>query len=104
MIVSQCEFGVEEEEMGGRGRTYRRCDGWSLHLVEKVADGLEVFDVCAVGVESAFARCAGGERFDDEFLGSAGVDLEGELCGDWVLPQLHPPIHPFRKLIEQVKR
>lgn len=50
-----------------------------MHLIQEVTDGLEVFDVCTVGVESAFAGGTGGERLDDELLSTTRVNLEREL-------------------------
>ena len=69
-------------------RTYARGDGGALHLVHEVAHGREVGDVRAVGVQSALAARARGQRVDVDLADATGVDLEVQPASHRVLPQL----------------
>mgnify|MGYP007051638831 CR=1 FL=1 len=63
-------------------------DGGPLHLVEQLPHLLDIGEVRAIGVQSAFAVSTLGERSDDELVYTAGVHLEVEVAGDGVLPEL----------------
>jgi hypothetical protein len=67
-----------------KGRSNRR----PLHLIQNIANFLKVGDVRSVGIQSALTRGALGEGVNEELESAAGVDLEVQGSGDWVLPQL----------------
>ena len=59
-----------------------------LHLIQDLANLLEVGDVRSVGVQGAFTRGTLGKRGDEELEGTAGMDLEVQSSSNGVLPQL----------------
>jgi hypothetical protein len=52
--LSVAEVIIEEGD-GNEANTHTRRDGRSLHLVQQITNLLEVSDICAIGVERAFA-------------------------------------------------
>ena len=78
------------KEEGGRDEadTHIRCDSRPLHLVQQITHLLEVRDMCAIGVERAFARGTLRKWVDEQLLCSAWMHLEMERAGHRVLPRL----------------
>ena len=88
--LSAAARGRHHQGRGGRNEanTHTRCDSRSLHLVQQITHLLEVRDMCAIGVESSFARGALREWIDEQLLCSAWMHLEMERAGHRVLPRL----------------
>lgn len=78
--------------------THARCNGRPLHLVEKLPSLLQVCNVCAIGVQSAFPVGTSRQRGDDELSSAARMHLEVETSGDGVLPELQGVVSMFKSL------
>ena len=79
---------IIEEGDGNKANTHTRRDSRSLHLVQQITNLLEVRDICAIGVERAFARGALRKWTDEQLMRSAGMHLEMERASHRVLPRL----------------
>ena len=66
----------------------RGCDSWALHLVEQVADLLEVGNRRAIGIQCAFSLCTFRERGDFDSGSARRMDLIMQKPRNWVLPEL----------------
>lgn len=65
-----------------------RCDRRALHLVDEVAHLLQACEVRAFRVQCTLLVSAFRKRSDNELRHSTRMDLEVQVSGDWILPEL----------------